>query len=141
MGQLLQRNLQLSLLSHFLYSFISSQFSLLISISFLIWSIHQVLGIPLDRFPFIFGYNIFLHVLSSPIHITCSNLLNLIFCMSFLFHSPPCSYLMLVFLIVSFFVLFKIALNNLISMAWILLSSLLLPIFLLHIVIFSLNKF
>ena len=50
MGSLLQRNLQPSLFAHFLSSCISSKLSPLISISFLILSIHLVLGLPLGSY-------------------------------------------------------------------------------------------
>ena len=49
MGQLLQINLQPSLFFHFLFSHISSHFPPIISISFIIWSIHLVLNHPLGH--------------------------------------------------------------------------------------------
>ena len=57
-GRVLQRNLQPSLFSHFLFS---SQFSPSISMSFIIWCISVVLG----HFPIIFVCNSFLGTLSS----------------------------------------------------------------------------
>ena len=74
-GGLLQRALQPSLISHFLSSCISFQFSPLISTSFLIWSIHLVLG----WFLSIFVCSIFLGSLSSLIRIICPNHLNFFF--------------------------------------------------------------
>ena len=55
-------------------SFYSSQFSPLISISFLIWSIHLVLCLPLGSSP-----SIFMCILSSLVCITCPNHFNLLF--------------------------------------------------------------
>ena len=71
-----------------LFSCISSQFSSPISIAFLIWSIHLVLGLPLGHFPSIFVCSIFLSILSSLIHFTCLNHPYLLFWIYFWFHSP-----------------------------------------------------
>ena len=118
MDRLLQRHLQLSLFSHFLFCCIYSQFFPLISISFLIWSIHLVWDLPLGSIPSIFVRSIFLGILSSPICITYPYHLNLLFWLPFLISSTASSNAMLVFLILCF-VLFKITLNIFISMAWI----------------------
>ena len=87
MARLLQIYLQPSLFSYFLFSCISSQFSPLFSISFLILSIHLVLDLPLGHFPFTFVWSIFLDTVSSAICITFPNHLNLLFWMSFLISS------------------------------------------------------
>ena len=63
-SRLLLRNTQRSLFFHFLFSFISSQYTSLISIYFLIWSIHLVLGLPIGGFPSIFVHSIFFGILS-----------------------------------------------------------------------------
>ena len=76
-----------------------------------------VLGLPLDNFPSNFVRSIFLDILSSPIRITCPNYLHLLVLMLFFFSSIPCSNRILVFLILSFFVLFEIALGDVISIA------------------------
>ena len=87
MSQLLQRNLESSLFCHFVFSCITSQFSPFISIYFLIWFIHPVLGLPRGRFASIFMRRIFLGIPSSLIHITCPNHLNLLLWMSFFISS------------------------------------------------------
>ena len=101
-----------------------SIFPSLFSYMHLNWSIHLVLDHPLGCFPLILVCSIFLGILSSVIRITCPNHLYLLFCMPFLVSSSPSSNIMLVSFILCFFVLFKSVLNNFISMAWILLSSL-----------------
>ena len=80
------KNLQPSLFHHFLFSCIYSHFSPLTSISFLIWSIHLVLGLPVDRFSSIFVCSIFSGILSFVIRITWPNHLTLLFKCHFLFH-------------------------------------------------------
>ena len=94
MARLLERNLQLSLFSHFLFSCIPSQLFSLISIYFLIWSINLVLGLPLVWFPSIFVCSIFLSILSSLILITCPNYLNALFWMLIFILSTPSSNLL-----------------------------------------------
>ena len=82
-----QRSLQPSLLSHSLFSRIYSQYSRLTFISFLIWSIHLVRGLPLGRFPPISVSSIFLEFLSSSIRIPYHYHPNLLFWMSFFISS------------------------------------------------------
>ena len=107
------------LFSNVLFSFISSKFSPLISISFLIWSIHLVC-----RLLYLLVCGIFLGILSSLIRSICPNHLNLLSPTVIFYLFIPSSNLMLVFPILSFSVLLKIAQKNFISMAWILLSFL-----------------
>ena len=77
----------------------------------------------LGRFPSIFVCSIILGIFPSPTPIRFPNYLNLIFSMSFFTSITDISNLMLIFLNLSY-VLFKISLKNLITMAWILLFSL-----------------
>ena len=94
MGRLLRRNLQPSLFSHILVSCISSKCSPLISLSFLICSMHLVLGISLGNFSINFLCSIFF----SLIRITCPNYLNVLFWKQSFISSTPSSNLITVFL-------------------------------------------
>jgi hypothetical protein len=136
MGQPLQRNLQSFLFSYFLFSYISSHFPLLISMSFLIWSIQLVLCLPRGSLP-----PFFFHI-STVICITCPNHHKLLSLISFSISSTSSSNLILAFLNLYFFVLFKIALKN--SFPWFEFCYpffLLLSRFLLHIVTCSYHEF
>ena len=65
---------------------------LLSFLSFVIWSIHVFLGLPLGPFPSIFVCSIFIRIFSSVICITFPNHLNLLFSMSFFFISSTTSF-------------------------------------------------
>ena len=113
MGRLLQRNLQPSLFFHFLFSCISSLFSPIISISFQILYIHLVLDLSLGLFPpflcvaFPQLFSLRSFISSFQTILICS--VNVIF----LICSTLSSYRMLVFVIQSFYVLFKTAFKKL----------------------------